>query len=281
MPHLIAFLLVLPILLIIAANQSKKQKQFAEWGVQRALGIARFQGWVSPHRLSTQCHMTRSNALFVLREATKLGILYQAQDGRYYCTDRSFHTSPGNSTSGRKPEANKAENPAKGKAKAIPEADILEDSALVERCINIALTTAFMTGSFSKSSLSIVGVNQRNAIRVLEYAVTRGDLIRGDNGLYYPSAAKKAEHERKQGKAQDREHKKSYGQSDHAATGEVRKYVDAMRILGVQNDTPRDVVERVWKDNLKRNHPDLGGSTWIAQQVNEAWDIIRHHNGWD
>lgn len=77
----IAVLVGIPLLLWAAAQQDRLKK----WGVPRAVEIARYQGWVSPHRLMNQAHLTKSDAQMVLIEACKQGLLYQAVNGRYYC----------------------------------------------------------------------------------------------------------------------------------------------------------------------------------------------------
>ncbi len=68
--------------IFIAANAQRRHLK--EWGIPRAVEIARYQGWVSPHRLMNQAHLTKTDAQFLLREACKQGLLYQAVNGRYY-----------------------------------------------------------------------------------------------------------------------------------------------------------------------------------------------------
>jgi hypothetical protein len=52
----IALLCLFPLLFAAAAQQ----KKMLAWAIPRAVEIARFQGWVSPHRLMTQAHMTKN-----------------------------------------------------------------------------------------------------------------------------------------------------------------------------------------------------------------------------
>jgi hypothetical protein len=77
----ILIFIVAPIFMIATSIQRRRLK---EWGVPRAVEIAEYQGWVSPHRLMNQAHLTKSNAQFLLREASKQNLLYQAVNGRYY-----------------------------------------------------------------------------------------------------------------------------------------------------------------------------------------------------
>jgi hypothetical protein len=75
------FIVVMPFIFIAASAQRRRLK---EWGVPRAVEIAQYQGWVSPYRLMNQAHLTKTDAQFLLREACKQGLLYQAVNGRYY-----------------------------------------------------------------------------------------------------------------------------------------------------------------------------------------------------
>jgi hypothetical protein len=81
---LIALLICIPMAITAAIIDSRGKRQLLDWGVERAYSIASHQGWVSPHRMMTQCHLTKSLALTVLLEACKRGLLYQHVNGRYY-----------------------------------------------------------------------------------------------------------------------------------------------------------------------------------------------------
>ena len=94
-------LIFMPVVLVAAAN---RRDQLRNWGVPRAVGIATYQGWVSPHHLMRQAHLKLSHAQFILDEARKQSVLYQAVNGRYYLaqippafsrsTERSNRLSP-------------------------------------------------------------------------------------------------------------------------------------------------------------------------------------------
>src|SRR4051794_30215380 len=81
---LIVIAICVPIAIIASIVDSRNKKKLLDWGVERACSIALHQNWVSPHRMMTQCHLTKSNALEVLFEACKRGLLYQEINGRYY-----------------------------------------------------------------------------------------------------------------------------------------------------------------------------------------------------
>jgi hypothetical protein len=80
----VLFVIGLIALIPLAAAFSRQQRRLKEWGVPRAVEIARHQGWVSPYRLMNQAHLTKNDAQLVLRAACKQGHLYQAVNGRYY-----------------------------------------------------------------------------------------------------------------------------------------------------------------------------------------------------
>jgi hypothetical protein len=78
---IIAGLLLLVPLLVSAMGQRKKTLANA---LPRAVEIAKVHGWVSPGRLMTQADMTEKDARATLVEACRRGLLFQAEDGRYY-----------------------------------------------------------------------------------------------------------------------------------------------------------------------------------------------------
>ena len=74
-------LLFLVPLLSLAKAQRKKTLAPA---VPRAVEIAKFHGWVSTGRLMALANISEKDAKAALIEASRDGLLIQADDGRYY-----------------------------------------------------------------------------------------------------------------------------------------------------------------------------------------------------
>ncbi len=49
---------------------------------------------------------------------------------------------------------------------------------------------------------------------------------------------------------------------------------EARQILGVPDGASREQVLDRYKELMKRNHPDRGGSTHLAAQINQAKDVL-------
>lgn len=85
---LLAFMVGGVIILCCVPKESEKKRkareEYQNWALTRAVEIARYQKWVSPHRLRSQADMSPSQAQDVLRLACERGVLYQAVNGRYY-----------------------------------------------------------------------------------------------------------------------------------------------------------------------------------------------------
>jgi hypothetical protein len=78
---IVAGLMLLVPILSLAKVQRKKTLARA---LPRAVEIAKFHGWVSPGRLMAQADVTEKDARAALAEACRQGLLFQAEDGRYY-----------------------------------------------------------------------------------------------------------------------------------------------------------------------------------------------------
>ena len=49
---------------------------------------------------------------------------------------------------------------------------------------------------------------------------------------------------------------------------------EALNILGLEAGASRDEIEAAWRALMAKNHPDKGGSTWIAARINAAREFL-------
>ena len=49
---------------------------------------------------------------------------------------------------------------------------------------------------------------------------------------------------------------------------------EAARILNVSQDARPQEIKAAHKEMLKKNHPDRGGSDYLASQINQAKDVL-------
>lgn len=64
--------------------------------VEIAIDIARNLGWVSASRIQYRTNFTLSESKLILERAKRLGLIYQANDGRFYLTPAAQTTSTNN-----------------------------------------------------------------------------------------------------------------------------------------------------------------------------------------
>ena len=76
----------------------------------------------------------------------------------------------------------------------------------------------------------------------------------------------------------DREHPGWHsrrGAGGRPAAGNGRMTADeARQILGVGPQATADEIETAYRAAMKRNHPDAGGSSWVAAKINEARSLL-------
>ena len=49
---------------------------------------------------------------------------------------------------------------------------------------------------------------------------------------------------------------------------------EAYEILGITADASNEEVDQAYKELIRKNHPDLGGSEYIAKKINAAREYI-------
>jgi hypothetical protein len=64
------------------------------------------------------------------------------------------------------------------------------------------------------------------------------------------------------------------GAGPAAATASAMSIEEARMILGVTAAATPDEIHAAWREQMKRNHPDQGGSTFIAARINEAKSVL-------
>lgn len=57
-------------------------------------------------------------------------------------------------------------------------------------------------------------------------------------------------------------------------SGQAMARVEALEILGLQEGASADEIEAAYKALIVKNHPDQGGTDWLAARLNEARDIL-------
>lgn len=70
---------------------------------------------------------------------------------------------------------------------------------------------------------------------------------------------------------QQREHQAS--DPEDGTTGTMTRD-EALAILGLSADAGRDEIIAAHRRLMQRNHPDRGGSTWLAARINEAKSLL-------
>lgn len=75
----------------------------------------------------------------------------------------------------------------------------------------------------------------------------------------------------------DRSHpgwrEQSHEKAEAAPSGAM-SVAEAYAILGLQPGADEAAVRRAYRELMRRNHPDSGGSSWLAARINEARDVL-------
>lgn len=53
---------------------------------------------------------------------------------------------------------------------------------------------------------------------------------------------------------------------------------EARKILGVGEEADKQEIHRAYKELMRKLHPDQGGNAYLAQQLNEARDVLLKRN---
>ena len=80
----------------------------------------------------------------------------------------------------------------------------------------------------------------------------------------------------------DTETGKTGGEKSNRSGGKVgasfMSEAEARDVLGVDATASREEIEAAYRDLIVKNHPDHGGTDWIAAQLNQARDILLNDN---
>lgn len=64
------------------------------------------------------------------------------------------------------------------------------------------------------------------------------------------------------------------GQAPPAASDAAMTRAQAFEILGLPSSAAPDEIKEAYRRLMRANHPDSGGSTWIATRLNQARDVL-------
>ena len=60
----------------------------------------------------------------------------------------------------------------------------------------------------------------------------------------------------------------------HKSSNEISNLDEAYEILGIHKSASVEEIEAAYKDLIRKNHPDNGGSEYLAKKINLAREFI-------
>lgn len=66
----------------------------------------------------------------------------------------------------------------------------------------------------------------------------------------------------------------SGGSGSAQSPSSIMSREEAAKILGVSPQADEKTVRQAYRDLMQRNHPDTGGSEYLASQINQAKDVL-------
>ena len=56
--------------------------------------------------------------------------------------------------------------------------------------------------------------------------------------------------------------------------GDTPSYQEALEVLGLQGSPTKSEINKTYHKLMQSNHPDKGGSRYLAQKINSARDVL-------
>ena len=128
----------------------------------------------------------------------------------------------------------------------------------------IALVTQLTARTLTLTALAVVFIAAATALLIF--------AIAGRYGLAAPAGALALWGMRAYLLA--RQIRASGQQAPAQQSGQAMARVEALEILGLQEGASADEIEAAYKALIVKNHPDQGGTDWLAARLNEARDIL-------
>ena len=50
--------------------------------------------------------------------------------------------------------------------------------------------------------------------------------------------------------------------------------MDPWKILGVEKGASKEVIQKAYREKVRKHHPDMGGDDWAFHQVQEAYETL-------